>query len=114
LVIFSSVQRISWYMGGSGVSGFTWGNYTPGVQVERHLEWVISFPTRWITQDIGSNGIQVAVIPNNMFVIIALPEGLTRGISLSIDPCGTCSLESSHERTERMWWTIEAAPFHFS
>ena len=62
---------------------------------------VIVCPTRGIIQNVRSNVIERGLIANDVFVIVALPDGRGRRDSKCPALLGQCGLKLSYRRTER-------------
>ncbi len=60
-------------------------------------------PAQGIVQDVFVNPLVVFVVPQDVFVIIPLPDGSSGGVAQGVDAAGDGGLVASDEGAERSW-----------
>src|SRR6267378_4232054 len=76
----------------------THGRGTP-MGVPLHAFWSVFVPPFGICDDVSTNCIEIAVIANNVFVIIPLPDAARHSVVLPV--AGDGRFEGSDDRSER-------------
>ena len=64
--------------------------------------FLIIFPTGWIGFDGTGNPVHIAFAPDDMFIIIALPDGTPHRILHTVDSFGDNGFELRHHRAQRI------------
>ena len=61
---------------------------------------IVQIPALWVLYDILADGAQGAFVPDDVFVVVALPDRGAGGIAQLVDPFGNDGFEPGDERSQ--------------
>lgn len=65
---------------------------------------LVSIPGMGIVVDVIAESIAIDFISDDMFVIVALPNGKSRGLTQAVNATRDGRFETGYERRERFWF----------